>query len=113
MADDDDDRDGEGYYFGHRIYGDSPCTMRYRDTDEPVPRGPSERPCPVCGELPTPEGHDPCIANLPGVVNACCGHGREPAYVMFATGHIIRGKFEPGAPGMVCRALSRGKISCT
>jgi len=87
--------EGEGYRFGHRIYGDSPYSMRYRDTDEPVPRGPSERPCRKCRKLPTSEGHDPCIANLPGVKAACCGHGVEPGYVLFETGHVIRGKFEP------------------
>ena len=33
------------------------------------------RPCPACGKVPTAEGHDACIANLPGVTGACCGHG--------------------------------------
>jgi len=85
--------EGEGYYFGHLIYGDHPHRMRYRDTNELVPQGPSERPCPLCGELPTPEGHDPCIASLPGVKAACCGHGVEPGYVVFETGPEIRGEF--------------------
>jgi hypothetical protein len=93
---DEDSGDGDGYRFGHRIYlsGDGPYVARYRDTDEPVPRGPSRRPCPLCGGLPTPEGHDPCIANLPGVCYACCGHGVEEGYVVFETGHVIRGCFE-------------------
>lgn len=96
MAGDDDIREGEGYRFGHRVYlsGDGPFVLRYSDTDEPVPRGPSERPCPLCGALPTPEGHDPCIANLPGVIAACCGHGVEPAYVVFASGQILTGEFD-------------------
>ena len=33
--------------------------------------------CKACFRTRTPEGHDPCIANLPGVKNACCGHGGE------------------------------------
>jgi hypothetical protein len=92
------DKDGNSYRFGHRIYPsrDGPMVIRYRDTDEPVPRGSGVRPCPRCGELPTPEGHDPCIANLPGVRAACCGHGVEAGYVAFNTGHVIRGEFDRG-----------------
>jgi len=51
-------------------------------------------PCPRCGKKPTKDGHDPCIANLPGVVAACCGHGVETGYVMFEDGRTIRGNFD-------------------
>lgn len=52
-------------------------------------------PCKGCGAVsPTPEGHDPCIANIPGVVHACCGHGTGHGYVMFEDGRTIRGWFE-------------------
>lgn len=37
-------------------------------------------------------GHDPCIANLPGITDACCGHGKE-GYLGFENGIVIRGKF--------------------
>lgn len=37
--------------------------------------------CLACGCLRTPELHDPCIANLPAVLYACCGHGWS--------GHIV------------------------
>jgi hypothetical protein len=50
--------------------------------------------CPKCGKEQTAEGHDPCIANLPGVKNACCGHGNKKGYVMFENGLTIRGFFE-------------------
>lgn len=33
------------------------------------------RPCPKCNLCPTDKGHDACIADLPGVAFACCGHG--------------------------------------
>jgi hypothetical protein len=56
------------------------------------------QPCPICGKKRPKNGfrfkHDPCIANLPGVLYACCGHGIHEAYVMFETGHVIRGKFD-------------------
>jgi hypothetical protein len=54
-------------------------------------------PCKKCGaEKPTEAGHDPCIANLPGVRNACCGHGDDSmSYVQFLNGTSIHGKFSP------------------
>jgi hypothetical protein len=51
-------------------------------------------PCELCGQLPTPEGHDACLGTLPGVKFACCGHGKGPGYVVFETGHTIRGYFD-------------------
>lgn len=49
--------------------------------------------CPRCGRKKTSEGHDPCIANLQGVLNACCGHGKTEGYIMFENGITIRGCF--------------------
>lgn len=49
------------------------------------------RPCNFCGEYITELGHDPCIANLPGVVNACCGHGVKDGFIEFENGTLIRG----------------------
>ena len=35
---------------------------------------------------------DPCLGNLPGVDNACCGHGvPEQAYIRFTNGVVIKG----------------------
>ncbi|KKN01166.1 hypothetical protein LCGC14_1130550 [marine sediment metagenome] len=49
-------------------------------------------PCGICGEKLTEEGHDKCIGILPGVMNACCGHGQvDEAYVMFSDESILRG----------------------
>ena len=31
--------------------------------------------CPHCKQDKVEGEHDPCIANLPGVKFACCGHG--------------------------------------
>ena len=56
----------------------------YADDLSPVGDG-NNRVCFRCGEYPTDKGHDACIANLPSeVVSACCGHGIEIPYVMFA-----------------------------
>jgi hypothetical protein len=42
------------------------------------------RPCALCHRLKPKSGryrhHDPCIKNMPGVVNACCGHGVTNGY---------------------------------
>ncbi len=85
--------DRVAYFFGHLVFIDrdanDPC-VRYCDNREEVPPGPSKRPCPKCDRLPTPAGHDPCIADLPGVISACCGHGVEDGYIMFADRRIIR-----------------------
>lgn len=46
--------------------------------------------CVGCGERRTSEGHDPCIANLPGVIFACCGHGNRDGYIKFEDGRCLR-----------------------
>jgi hypothetical protein len=48
-------------------------------------------PCVKCGKLPTEEGHDACLGTLPGVVDACCGHGVKEPYIIFENGLTIRG----------------------
>lgn len=63
----------------------------YRDTGTPTVG--SDRPCGHCGKGRTAEGHDGCLGTLPGVMNACCGHGIEgEAYIQFWTGARIAGK---------------------
>jgi len=49
--------------------------------------------CTRCGHLPTKKGHDWCIRNMPGVMNACCGHGETEGYIQFTNGVTIRGYF--------------------
>jgi hypothetical protein len=48
--------------------------------------------CRICGKYPTRKGHDPCLANLPGVYNACCGHGAWPPYATLTNGFCLVGK---------------------
>lgn len=56
------------------------------------------KPCGYCGEQLDPsvgwwEAHDPCIANLPGVRAACCGHGDvAESDLMVAGGELIETK---------------------
>lgn len=78
------------YYRGHRIHESAPGVWRYLDgtrvADDP------QRACGVCQRPQTPEGHDPCLGSLPGVLNACCGHGkRDESYVVFEHGPTLRG----------------------
>ena len=49
--------------------------------------------CPSCGKSYRPgEEPDPCLGELPGVREACCGHGEHhKAYVMFENGVLFRG----------------------
>ena len=78
-----------GYKRGHHIIWKD-GEWEYEDGEVPIDE---ERPCVKCGEMPTEKGHDPCIAGLPGVENACCGHGVQRGYVSFENGTTIRGRF--------------------
>ena len=60
-----------------------PTGWLHADEDEFGDRDITKDRCRVCGDLRTPELHDPCIARLPGVMQACCGHGRAGrAYIV-------------------------------
>jgi len=65
----------------------------YVDTNELVSETYKTRPCGNCGRAYTSDGHDGCLGNLIGIMNACCGHGnREEAYVQFLDGEVIGGE---------------------
>lgn len=63
-------------------------TWVYSDTGEPVPDNPTRR-CGHCQRPNRDDGHDACLGVLPGVRNACCGHGDLPAaYVQTESGAL-------------------------
>jgi hypothetical protein len=66
----------------------------YADNGERLPAtGGVIRPCKKCNKIfPLGEGEvDPCLGILPGVDNACCGHGiREASYIRFTNGVVVR-----------------------
>lgn len=77
---------------GHEIHLAGGHTWVYLDTGEAVRENP-DRPCGHCGLASTPEGHDGCLGTLPGVRNACCGHGVvEEAYVQLDDGTRLEGR---------------------
>lgn len=87
---------GHSYFRGHPIiWHKIKEVWLYKDTLDPIPaHGGVVRPCKNCGVQGTlGEGEvDPCIGVLPGVNNACCGHGvRERSYIRFNNGVVIRG----------------------
>jgi hypothetical protein len=60
---------------------------RYEDDNSLVKETWKYRSCGRCGKQAASNDHDPCISNLPGVRNACCGHGdTSVAYVQFLDG---------------------------
>lgn len=83
-----------GYPVYEKVLSDKTIEHYYCDTNERVfikyGKVSNPRPCPKCQEFPNEKGHDPCIANLPGVKNACCGHGVEPGYIAFDNGKTKR-----------------------
>ena len=66
----------------------------YEDTGERAGFDFVVRPCKKCGcifEGSNIGDPDPCLGNLPGVDNACCGHGiTDQAYIRFNNGVIIK-----------------------
>lgn len=78
------------YLRGHKIENAS-GEFVYSDTKTPTIN--NERTCGYCGSDHTDDGHDGCLGELPGIMNACCGHGRiDEAYLQYLDGSIISGK---------------------
>lgn len=62
------------HHRGHAIVFDYGVkSWRYKDNGAFVST--EERPCAHCGKEYTDGEIDPCLGRLPGVTNACCGHG--------------------------------------
>lgn len=79
---------------GHAVYEDEGGTFRFCDTNEPTESTWFNRPCGKCGKYGSSNDGlpDPCLGNLPGVTNACCGHGDpSQAYICFSGGIRIHG----------------------
>lgn len=65
----------------------------YSDTKESTINQHGTRSCSHCEKFCTPEGHDACLGTLPGVTNACCGHGvLNDAYVQIGSGKVVLGE---------------------
>ncbi len=76
---------------GHPIYRDGGA-WRYLDTGEPTAATWQGRACGRCEKPTGADGHDPCVGEMPGVRNACCGHGVvEEAYVQLESGPRLSG----------------------
>lgn len=84
-----------GYLRGHPMHWDEhdQC-WRFDDTGERTDETWAKRPCGHCGLYGnSSDGQvDPCLGVLPGVTNACCGHGDpDEAYICFQGGLVVRG----------------------
>ncbi len=59
--------------------------------DDGTPTIGSDRPCGKCGRERTSEGHDACLGTIPGVMNACCGHGGSTRpYMQLLDGSVLK-----------------------
>lgn len=77
-------------YRGHHIMQWLSEDWRYADTGQ---LSYSDRPCGRCHLPRTPEGHDQCLGEIKGIMNACCGHGSVgEAYVQFSPEYRIAGE---------------------
>lgn len=68
----------------------------FTDTQESTIETHKSRPCGNCNQHFIKDGHeeyDYCIGRLPGLMNACCGHGNtSESYVQFMDGFGIHGE---------------------
>jgi len=70
-----------GYMRGHLCYySQTEQAWRYMDNDTLFD---DKRPCPKCKCMPTEDGYDACIGELPGASSVCCGHGVEDGYIVW------------------------------
>ncbi len=73
---------------GHDISQNEQKMWTYIDTGQLVSDNPN-RDCKLCNSDTDIDG---CLGKLPGVMNACCGHGNvNESYVQFTNGVILRG----------------------
>lgn len=81
------------YINGNQVTSTNGHDWQYTD-GSPHKIGVTVRPCPCCNSLPADGEPDGCLGSLPGVKNACCGHGIDgESYIEFENGVIIRGTF--------------------
>ncbi len=91
-------------YRGHEIE-EKKGVWIYSDINKSVES--IKRPCGTCGQYRTKEGYDACLGKLPGLVNACCGHGNiQEAYIQFLNGICVHGKYAI----LIIKILKRSKI---
>ena len=83
------------YVNGNKVYWDDEEMEWYYLDGELLDN--NFRPYPNCNQLPTKDGHDSCIANLPGIKFACCGHGikKGGGYLSFNDDRKIYADTEP------------------
>lgn len=82
----------EFYLIGNKVIWDEVNSVyKYKEDGVEVNKE-NIKPCPVCKKLPA-DHCDPCLGKLPGVINACCGHGLKKGYVKFENGIKIEGHF--------------------
>ncbi len=76
---------------GHEVYVKDD-TWYYSSDDKPVSENWKSRGCGLCNKLDIIDGHesyDACLGRLPGVMNACCGHGDSSAYIQLPGGKVL------------------------
>ena len=80
------------YFRGHEVISEGEYWV-YLDTGEKAGFGHKIRPCKKCGKIFEGSNNgeaDLCLGDLPGVDNACCGHGvHTDSYVRFTSGRVL------------------------
>lgn len=80
------------YDRGHKIIYLNKIWVYDNDHTPIANYGGKQKPCKKCGALFETNTPDQCLNVLPGVKNACCGHGvKAQAYIQFENGVTVRG----------------------
>lgn len=86
---------------------------RWFYVDDGSPVAGSVRPCGKCGQPAPLNELDPCLGMLPGVANACCGHGKsDESYIQFTNGVRISGFTHISQPCPRCKDENILYCSC-
>ena len=69
---------------GHEVYDKNGDGWFYYKNNDELCDFRNPRPCIRCN-LPSINNQDACIASLPNVINACCGHGKNGYFMVSNT----------------------------
>ena len=80
----------QSYLRGHELIMKDGKWVYADDLSDIPANGGKLRPCKQCGRSHELTDADPCLGVLPGVKQACCGHGKQnQSYIIFKNGVII------------------------
>lgn len=105
------------HLYGHEVYYDWDISKFRYKADGMIVNESDPRPCVRCNKKPLSSGEDNCLGILPGVKNACCGHGVKEGYFEFKNGVTVRFdnmriEYQPGTAERGRKIMGIKKWTC-